>query len=552
MDCVDVVIGSVKDSLHRVQDMYTRDRSTPRADNFYGGSDDITGSAGSQVDGFTTIAFRKRLQATHGSDHPIENLLTHVIWAMGQSIDQYFHSPRSGLESCTASDYRFYRHDEIKYHGSGSQRRGVVNMNFYENPNPAPTGQCTSVSHEYKQPSTCTSEGDNFDCDYYASWTLNTETDVIDFVLKSKQTRDRWIALGISDDRLMPNSDAIVGFIDNQERAVISDRWITMRSNPPLDDTADNLSNKRGSYQNGVLTIEFSRARDTQDTRDIPFTDTSCPFMFYANGPTSNNNNNINYHDSKIVSTNGVCVRACAVQTVVENTLAGQVRLTARTFTDELADSSTQEYRNLKTEMETTIATAYRQANFVKESVSDVLVTVTGFSAGSVVVNYNLTVTHSDESISEDQLATALEQALKEVIAENNGTLGGASDTSVDSVSISSASSGDAATTIAPTTSAPTTSAPTGLKDWEIAVICVCVMGAVTIAAAAAAACIRKKNAQKNFQAIPMKTDNSNSEGHHNPIVNEYENFKERPSPSSSVHDTDSEKEKSLKPEQVV
>ena len=47
---------------YRVQDMYTRDRSTPRPDEFYSGSNSITGAAGSQIDGITTIAFRKKLQ----------------------------------------------------------------------------------------------------------------------------------------------------------------------------------------------------------------------------------------------------------------------------------------------------------------------------------------------------------------------------------------------------------------------------------------------------------------------------------------------------------
>ena len=50
------------DNLHRVQDMYTRDRSTPRLDSYYLGSDSLTGAAGSQIDGVTTIAFRKKVQ----------------------------------------------------------------------------------------------------------------------------------------------------------------------------------------------------------------------------------------------------------------------------------------------------------------------------------------------------------------------------------------------------------------------------------------------------------------------------------------------------------
>ena len=50
-------------SFHRVQDMYTRDRSTPITDEFYEGSDELAGAAGLQVDGVTTIAFRKKIKS---------------------------------------------------------------------------------------------------------------------------------------------------------------------------------------------------------------------------------------------------------------------------------------------------------------------------------------------------------------------------------------------------------------------------------------------------------------------------------------------------------
>ena len=40
--------------------MYTRDRSTPQPDHFYVGSDSITGAAGSQVDGITTIVLERK------------------------------------------------------------------------------------------------------------------------------------------------------------------------------------------------------------------------------------------------------------------------------------------------------------------------------------------------------------------------------------------------------------------------------------------------------------------------------------------------------------
>ena len=64
MDCTDVVIGFAYGDLSYVADYYTRDRSTPRRDEFYGGVDSLTGAVGGEVDGTTTIIFRKKLTGT--------------------------------------------------------------------------------------------------------------------------------------------------------------------------------------------------------------------------------------------------------------------------------------------------------------------------------------------------------------------------------------------------------------------------------------------------------------------------------------------------------
>ena len=44
--------------------MYTRDRSTPRPDTYFLGKSSITAAAGSQIQGVTTIAFRKKVVGT--------------------------------------------------------------------------------------------------------------------------------------------------------------------------------------------------------------------------------------------------------------------------------------------------------------------------------------------------------------------------------------------------------------------------------------------------------------------------------------------------------
>lgn len=130
MDCTDIIIGSARNTSHRIADYYTRDRSTPRMDNFWGGKNDITAAMGFEKDGVTTILFRKKLDAKEPSDHSIVNDLMHVIWAQGQEQGKYVHNPKSGVEQANAKVKDFYKPDELKYHGHGAQR-GVIALNFF-------------------------------------------------------------------------------------------------------------------------------------------------------------------------------------------------------------------------------------------------------------------------------------------------------------------------------------------------------------------------------------------------------------------------------------
>jgi len=62
MDCTDIVVGLARGSVSKVYDSYTRDRSTPQPDEFFGGQDDLTAAVGYEEDGETTIAFRKKIR----------------------------------------------------------------------------------------------------------------------------------------------------------------------------------------------------------------------------------------------------------------------------------------------------------------------------------------------------------------------------------------------------------------------------------------------------------------------------------------------------------
>lgn len=71
-------------------------RSTPRRDDsVWDGTDDLSAALGFERDGETTILFRRKLATGGGkSDHDILNEEMHVIWAIGQEPDNYFHAPK--------------------------------------------------------------------------------------------------------------------------------------------------------------------------------------------------------------------------------------------------------------------------------------------------------------------------------------------------------------------------------------------------------------------------------------------------------------------------
>lgn len=129
MDCTDIVIGAARGMASRVGDYYTRDRSTPQHDEFYGGKSDLTLGTGFEMNGVTTIIFRKKVTANEATDYNLNNGLMHVIWAKGQEPGNYIHVPNSGLEADMVSNKDFYQPDEIKYHGHRMQR-GTAQINF--------------------------------------------------------------------------------------------------------------------------------------------------------------------------------------------------------------------------------------------------------------------------------------------------------------------------------------------------------------------------------------------------------------------------------------
>ncbi|XP_076338554.1 uncharacterized protein LOC143240269 isoform X1 [Tachypleus tridentatus] len=320
MDCSDIVIGTVRGNLSRVFDYYTRDRSTPRVDSYYGGSDTLTAAVGFEKDGKTTVLFRKKIKAEELTDHTIENAEMNIIWALGQEPGNYIHRPATGLETGNAKVKDFYRYDEIKYHGHG-QQRGIATLNFYEErkvknevQEPAEK-RIEGCAGEWKHPSDC--EDDS--CEYIARWYFHETKDEIYFWISSSHL-DKWTGIGFSKDEDMANSDAVIGWISSDGKVSIFDSWLTGYSHPEYD-IKQNTYNATGKLENGLMTLQFIRKRNTGDTdQDISFSDNECLyFMFPVKGGQYNNAfKQISAHDvTPFVSL--VCIQSCPVPVLNRN-----------------------------------------------------------------------------------------------------------------------------------------------------------------------------------------------------------------------------------------
>lgn len=345
MDCTDIIIGSARNSTSRVWDYYTRDRSTPRTDEFYGGQFDLTGATGFEKDGVTTIIFRRKLVSKDPTDHSIVDDLMSVIWARGQEPGKYVHSPPSGVEKDMASMKDFYQPDELKYHGHKMQR-GTAQINFLGEfflPGHAkneflnasfPTepeqkvvkgsakGKPEATSHMldndcrgfWKHPRDCVPDKHN--CEYFARWETIGRGDEMRFHIETTHT-NTWTGIGFSDDRKMPQTDAIIGWVDKNGRPFLMDAWMSGYQNPIIDSPSNkqDIYNTSGRIDNGVTTIEFTRKRETKDkAHDLSFTDEHCLYLVFPiqGGGFHEVNKKIRKHEqTPVVTESRVCIKSC-------------------------------------------------------------------------------------------------------------------------------------------------------------------------------------------------------------------------------------------------
>ncbi|KAK6026603.1 hypothetical protein OSTOST_07411, partial [Ostertagia ostertagi] len=135
MDCIDVLIGAVRDGRTRVQDSYSRDRSTPLEDHMYRTKGEMVILLGNSRGGSSWTDERlsycsgrsNLLTEIEPTDHPLGPGRMFVVWAKGQDQGAYAHGAPSALEASN-SKVPFYMDDILKYHGS--KNRGVHPIDF--------------------------------------------------------------------------------------------------------------------------------------------------------------------------------------------------------------------------------------------------------------------------------------------------------------------------------------------------------------------------------------------------------------------------------------
>lgn len=332
MDCTDLVIGMARGNYSRIGDFYSRDRSTPQMDGFYGGRQDLTAALGYELDGQTVILFRRKLNVSDETDHSIGTEAMQVIWSRGQETGSYVHRPASGLEKDPVAISDFYRPDELKYHGKDADQRGVSLITFIEeksavkeassasggesNSSTTPTSatsaaaQCTA---DWKFPVSCDPAGS--DCLYHARWQYIQRTDEIRFTITANYT-DKWVAIGFSQSTSMPRTDVVLGWIDPNGRVFVGDMWAVGYTAPKLDNKQD-VTNTSGSADDGKTILSFNRKRTTSDKdNDVAFSDEDCPYLLFpVHGGTYNAvNKKIGKHlQTPFISSDRICIKSCGL-----------------------------------------------------------------------------------------------------------------------------------------------------------------------------------------------------------------------------------------------
>ncbi|KAI2797576.1 hypothetical protein BLOT_014110 [Blomia tropicalis] len=226
-----------------------------------------------------------------------------------QRIHHHSTSVIKWLQTTLITIVIIWNHVSVLAQSSSNSEINVQPNTFYESEQ-----HCKG---EWKYPESCA----NFSCDYKASWEYRDDDDQIIFTISTKN-RNKWTGIAFSNDQAMPETDAILGLVEESGRFFLMDSWLQAYEAPPLD-PVQNLYNQTAWRENGITTLKFSRPRQTGDSRDYQFSDTNCPyFIFPVMGGVFNAvNKRIRKHESTpVISDRPICIRSCRAPTTTTST----------------------------------------------------------------------------------------------------------------------------------------------------------------------------------------------------------------------------------------
>ncbi|XP_003385527.1 PREDICTED: uncharacterized protein LOC100633167 isoform X2 [Amphimedon queenslandica] len=160
----------------------------------------------------------------------------------------------------------------------------------------------------------CSREGQFTDSagSYVFTWSVQSNFDYVDCTVQVNTAANRWVAVGFSEDRLMPDTDVIIGADDGTNRFV-QDRWNGQsRVAGPSLDPMQNIMDTSTTRSGDRLTISFTKPLISPDISGRDENLTECRNVLWAfGGTTTFENGNVTAlggHSNRGVFQNQLCL----------------------------------------------------------------------------------------------------------------------------------------------------------------------------------------------------------------------------------------------------
>jgi hypothetical protein len=138
---------------------------------------------------------------------------------------------------------------------------------------------------------------------YLINWNINEEKGLITFNITCKT--EGWVGIGFSDKGRMLGSDLNICYMNTSNDILCVDGYAMVYSFKPDKELGgqDNITNVSGSFNNGILTVSFSKSLNSGDKYDKVIEkgkEMHVLFSYRANGNPVTESGEINKHSQKV------------------------------------------------------------------------------------------------------------------------------------------------------------------------------------------------------------------------------------------------------------